>query len=367
MGLLRDRLNKEREQVAEQFNKEATAPSTRRYAGSGYLDLTKLGIEIPQYTMKDEKQKMDILMYEAGQQHPTKKPSELAWSLIISIHKNIGPMKEAVICPYQTYGEPCPICEYIKANRLPKETWKLYKESERLLQLIWPHTTPEVERRGVHLWDTPTFKFWDEIREQAIMPEDGGTIQYADPEYGQTLYFTRKEEGSYVKPDGTTGKGIVNQGFRFAPRKSPVPDSIADKAMQIHLDDALVVMGYDEIEELFKQTTLLFKADASTSQAASSEAPSGQEKPTYTPQTGKCPADGTFGKDTNKLPECGDCAIYDDCAAEKQSAKAPEAPAEAPKAPEAPAEAPKAPEAPAEQPRKRLIRKSAVVEDDIAF
>lgn len=370
MGLLRDRLEKERAKVNDDFDKETKAPFTRRGTIRAYLDLTKIGIDIPTYIMKDEKQKIDILMWEAGNQHPVKKKGQLAWKMVIAIHKNIGPMLEDVICPFHTYGEPCPICEYIKSNRLPKNLWKMYREQDRLIQLIWPHTTPEFEKRKVHLWDVSAFQFDGEIKEQAIMPEDGGTIQYADPEFGQTLYFKRKEEGTYLKPDGTQGKGVNYSGFRFAPRAMPVPDSIADMALQIPLDDALVILSYEELDELFRQTSLLFKPQTGgLNSGVPSSTGTYEALPTVTPQAGKCPANGEYGKDTNRLPECGDCVIYDDCKAEKdaKSAPAPSTTAQQEPAPEKKEDKPAESSEDKPPQRKLLRRKSQDENSDVPY
>lgn len=370
MGLLRDRLNKERETVNDTFDKETKAPSTKKSLTASYLNFGQIGKDIPQYFSKEEKQKLDILMWVAGKQHPTKNENDLAWQILVSVHSNIGPMREKVICPYNTFGEPCPICEFIKSNRLSKEIWKMYKENDRLIQLVWPHTTPEIERQGIHYWDVASFAFLDEIKQQAINPEDGGTIQYADPDFGQTFYFNRKEEGSYTNNEGGQSKGVKYSGFKFCPRKSALPDKVVEEAGTIHLDEALVVMSYEELDELFKQTKQLFgKNEAAGTTAAASGAAGTTStgectQKAYQPSQGKCPAsNGVFGKDTNKHPECGDCPIYDDCKAERdmggQSTAAPvvQEPAAA--------STQEAATSDAEPPKRRLLRRSTEPENDI--
>jgi len=372
MGLLRDRLNKEREKVNNDFDKETKAPSIKKSLTSSYLNFGQIGKNIPQYFSKEEKQKLDILMWVAGKRHPTKNENDLAWQILVSVHGNIGPMREKVICPYNTFGEPCPICEFIKSNRLSKEVWKMYKENERLIQLIWPHTTPEIERQGIYYWDVAAFAFHEEIKQQAINPEDGGTIQYADPDFGQTFYFNRKEEGSYTNNDGGQSKGVKYSGFKFCPRKSVIPDKIVEEAGTIHLDEALVIMSYEELDELFKQTKQLFGKNETTGATSGAVGASGTQsagestQKTYQPSQGKCPAsNGVFGKDTNKHPECGDCPIYDDCKAERdisgqsasQSASNESAPSSTGMQQTETSEA--------EPPKRRLLRRSTEPETDI--
>lgn len=320
MGLLRDRLNKERKEVARQFDKETKAPIPKNTINfNSYLDFKKIGVDLPFYYSKVEKQKMDIMMWFAGSKHPTKRKDDFAWQIIVYVHNNIGPMREKVICPYATYGEPCPICEFMRSNRLPIDTWKMYKEKERLIQLVWPHTTPEMEKAGLHVWDVDGFSFIEEMKAQAINPEDGGTIQYADPDYGSTFYFTRTEEGSYTKPDGTQGKGVRFSGIRFAPRKNALPDHIVDAAEKINLDEALIVYTYDELDELFKQTKNLFGGKIEKNSTIAKDMQEQEAQSETFNSNSKCPANGNFGVDNNKLPECGECPIYDDCMAEKRS------------------------------------------------
>lgn len=194
---------------------------------------------------------VDIIPFEAGKDmpfgnddHPITDQGELDYVLDIFVHANIGNMNKPYVCPYENFGLPCPICEFIKANRLEKEDWRLLAAKHRVIYLLWVHDTREQEKKGVQIFEASHFFMEEKIEEIARLPRGGGFENFSHPDRGKSLAWTRK------------GKGMTNTqylGHRFIEREEPIPDSILDQTFPL---DSVVNMhpSYEEIEKEFKGT-----------------------------------------------------------------------------------------------------------------
>lgn len=211
-------------------------------------DLLPAGVET--WQCKEGDHLLDILPFPAGPDFPidpdTGSPmineGELAYILDIQVHSNVGSMKVPYVCPYENFGLPCPICEFIKDNDLELEDWKSVKPKRRVFYLIWLHDTRETEKKGIMLWEISHFSMEEKLAAIATKPKGGGAINFADDEEGMTIAFSRK------------GSGIKNTqylGHRFIPREVRIPDKLLDLTFAI---DQVVKMhpSYEEIEEAFK-------------------------------------------------------------------------------------------------------------------
>ena len=200
---------------------------------------------------KEGKHLIDILPFEAGPNmpfderlKPVTSEGNLDYVLDLFVHQNVGNMNKPFVCPYENFGEPCPICEFIKANRLDKEDWKKLVAKHRVVYLIWSHASKEDEAKGVQIFEASHFFTEEKIEEIAQLPRGGGFENFSHPDTGKSLAWTRK------------GSGMENTqmlGHRFVERESPIPNKILDATFPL---DGIVNMHpeYDLIEKEFKGT-----------------------------------------------------------------------------------------------------------------
>jgi len=207
------------------------------------------GVEF--WRCKEGKHLIDIIPWEAGsdmpfdeRMQPITEKGDLDYVLDLFVHQNVGSMGKPYVCPYENFGEPCPICEFIKANRLEKDDWKQLIAKHRVVYLIWSHDSKEEEKKGVQIYEAAHFFMEEKIEEIAQLPRGGGFENFSHPDEGKSLAFTRK------------GSGISNTqflGHRFVERDAPIPDRILDQTFPL---DSVVNMhpSYEEIEKEFRGT-----------------------------------------------------------------------------------------------------------------
>ena len=79
-------------------------------------DKLPAGVEL--WQCKEGDHLLDIIPWPAGPDMPLGEEGapkieegELSYVLDLRVHQNIGSMKVPFVCPYENFGEPCPICE----------------------------------------------------------------------------------------------------------------------------------------------------------------------------------------------------------------------------------------------------------------
>lgn len=119
-----------------------------------------------------------------------------------SFHYNIAGIR-SLVCPNETFGEPCPICELAEEFRIMggKENWKLYNNIKAKRRDYCPVVVRGNEDEGVKLWG-----FGVTICEELME-------KFLDPEWGDLS-------------DPTSGRDISVWSI---PKKSPGNDSDYDK------------------------------------------------------------------------------------------------------------------------------------------
>lgn len=213
----------------------------------------------------------DIIPFEAGpdmpfgnDEHPITEEGDFDYVLDLFVHMNVGAMNKPFVCPYENFGLPCPICEFIKANRLEKEDWKKLVAKHRVIYLLWIHNSREEEKKGIQIFEASHFFTQEKIEEIAKLPRGGGFENFSHPDTGKTLAWTRKGSGQ---------ENTQYLGHRFVPRETPVPDRILDQSFPL---DSIVNMHpeYDEIEKEFKGTLKRMKlGDMDDDDSESDETP----------------------------------------------------------------------------------------------
>ncbi len=239
----RARMAKNKGGLAKRHNTVAK-PTGGRYPT--IFDKKKVPDGVTFFVCKEAQHIVDILPWEAGkdmpldeQNIPVTKEGGFDYVLDLWVHQNIGKMKLPFVCPYENFGQPCPICEYIKANRLPKPEWSKIRPKRRSIYLIWNRTTPEDEKKGVQIFDAAHFFMEEKLEEIAKLPRGGGFVTFSDPDDGQSVCWTRKGSGQ---------ENTQYLGHRFIEREQAIPDRILESTFAL---DQVINMhpSYEEIAE----------------------------------------------------------------------------------------------------------------------
>jgi hypothetical protein len=188
---------------------------------------------------------IDIIPFLAGSMHHQVRGGEPTYLLDIWVHQKVGMDENDVVCLARNYNEPCPICEYINAQRLTKglteedeEALKSLNPKRRCLYNIVCYDSTREEDRGVQLWEVAHFLFEKKILSVARNPRGGGFVPFSSPDTGKSIYFERE------------GSGITNTqylGHKFIERQNRISDEILEEAYV--LDELLIKLSYDEIKE----------------------------------------------------------------------------------------------------------------------
>lgn len=242
----RDRMKGQRKALKSRHNAQGQKAGT----GGRYLTVfnkKKIPPGIGFFSCKEGTHVVDILPWAVGKNmpfdendQPVTEKGNLDYVLDIWVHQNVGPTSKPFVCPYENFGLPCPICEYIKANRLPKEEWSKKRAKRRSIYLIWDHTTAEEEKKGVQIFDAAFFFMEEKLAEIAKNPEDGGYESFSDYETGKSVAWTRKGSGQ---------ENTQYLGHRFIERKKKIPDRILDKTFALDM----VVKMHPSYEDIAKE------------------------------------------------------------------------------------------------------------------
>ena len=219
----RDRMKKKKNGLKRRHN-QAPRKSGGRYPT--VFDKKKIPDGVNFFSCKEAQHIVDILPWEVGpdmpfddQNVPVTAEGDFDYVLDLFVHQNVGKMKQPYVCPYENFNKPCPICEYMKANRLDKKEWSKIRPKRRSIYLIWNRTTPEEEKKGVQIFDAAHFFMEEKIEEIAKLPRGGGYVVFSDPDKGKSVCWTRKGSGR---------ENTSYLGHRFVDRESPIPDRILD-------------------------------------------------------------------------------------------------------------------------------------------
>jgi len=241
-------------------NKGAKSLGRRHQAGTkttggGRFPTIFLKDKVPEgvefWFCKEGEHIVDIIPFEAGPDmpfderlQPVTEEGRLDYVLDLFVHTNVGDMLKPYVCPYENFGKPCPICEFMKATKLDKEDWKKLVAKHRVVYFFWVHDSREEEKKGIQIHEAAHYFMEANIEAIAKLPKGGGFVKFSDPDTGKSLAWERK------------GSGMTNTdhiGHRLIEREEPIPDRILDMTFPL---DSVINMhpDYEEIEKEFRGT-----------------------------------------------------------------------------------------------------------------
>lgn len=216
--------------------------------------------EIPEgitnWWCKEGQHNVDIIPFYAGPDFPLDgdnsplvEEDEMTYKLELFVHRNVGPMNKPYVCPYENYGKPCPICEYIKSHDLEKEDWKSLTPKHRVFYFVWVHNSTEDEKKGIQIWEVAGFFMEEKLDEITALPKGGGYEHFWHPDTGKSIAWKRK---------GT--KNTEYLGHRLVERDAKIPERILDQTFP--MDSVINVHpSYKEIETDFRGTLKKLKLE----------------------------------------------------------------------------------------------------------
>ena len=240
------------------INKKKSGGLAKRYSASyvskdggssskgGVINYRKYDGEITFFSPAEGKHRINIIPYTIkSKNHPLVKRGEaeigeMDYVMDFFVHRGVGPSEKSVLCLKNTYGKPCPICEHAAALRKSgkeKEANAL-KASRRVAYNI-----EDLKEPGkVKVFETSHYLFEKELIEEARDDEEGGFIDFADPEEGKEIKF----RASKVSKNGMEFTEF--KSFSFENRDEKIDDELLEKA--VSFDEILTVPTYEEVEKI---------------------------------------------------------------------------------------------------------------------
>lgn len=313
---------------------------------------------------------IDVIPWQSAGIDPKYRKDQWVDIVDVWVHMNVGSLFEQFVCQVRAWKEIDPMCEYLRAKRLPTEEWKQIAPKRRCAFLVWVHDTPEEEEKGIQIWEVSHYFSYRNIDKIAKNPRGGAPVPYSHVIDGKSIAFEIQKSGSFTDSQGKEHDSLDFVGYRFVDRETEIPDEFGDKIFPL---DACVRYKptWEEQEKAFPLSKEILLAPATKEpteekqtdddmeeeeekklvvgyqcehcQADVYDTPSGrvcaeghggidgeeipkpihQKKEEPEVEEGECPGGGTIGVDMEKLPECAKCEIWDDCAdaADKLKAK----------------------------------------------
>ena len=301
------------------------------------LDYSKVDGEIEFFSPKEGRNRINIIPYEIKtKNHPLVKKGEMEigdidYVMDIWVHKNVGPAEKNVICLKNTFGKPCPICEHASMLRKKGEEdeAKDLKPSRRVI-----YNVEDLKEPGkVKVFESSHYLFEKELIDEARDDEEGGFINFADPEEGKEIKFraSKTSQGGFEFNE--------YKSFSFEDREEPLSKKLLAKA--ISFDEILNVPTSEEVEKIFfgnteddEQEEIEEEAPKKSVETKEEIEPEletepkkvfkksddeEEEKPKKPEKKSgsKCPFGHIFGDDCDNFDDCDDCDQWDKCASKK--------------------------------------------------
>jgi hypothetical protein len=322
---------KKKSLMARYANSYETKENASAGVKSSVMSFKRTGKEVEFYKPVEGRNRINIIPYKIKtKNHPLVKQGILAvgdydYIMDVHVHKNIGASESSVVCLKNTFGKPCPICDF--ANTLKKQgkddEAKAFKANRRAFYNVQDCKNPDT----LKVFEVSHYLFEKELIDEA---RDGGDdenfVDFADIENGKEIKFkcTKVSKGGFEFNEF--------KSFSFEDRENELSEELVDEA--VSFDEALNVLSYEEIEKLLFNDTCDDKEEKDVEDEPEEiEEPKPKKvKPKVedddeeevevstkkvekkTESKGKCPFGHKFGTDCEEYEDdCSECEIWDKC------------------------------------------------------
>lgn len=235
-------------------NKRSTAAAAKKRAETHKTGFDNTAFEMPDdkklFALKSDKAvRLDIIPYEVGEGNPWADKGQLHYERTYWVHRGIGVDQTSFVCLAKTCGDPCPICEHrakmAKDQDADEDLIKDLAPKERQLFNVINTKEPN---KGVQIWEISFHLFGKRLDKEIQNSDDDDNFEkFAELEGGFTLKC-----GIDEKSFG--GKSFYEvSSINFKPREADYDEDILEQT--VCLDDILIIKDYDELKEIFLQTT----------------------------------------------------------------------------------------------------------------
>lgn len=275
---------------------------------------------------------IDIIPFQTAGHDPKYEKGRWVYFIDVWVHMNVGNLYDQYVCQNRAFKEIDPMCEYLRAKRLPTDEWKKIAPKRRTIYLVWVHDTPEEEEKGIQIWEVAHWNFEKHLSKISKHPKGGAPIPFSDVVDGKSIAYEIVKSGTFTNDQGKESDSMDFVGHRFVEREEEIPDEFGDRIFP--LDGCIKFKPtWEEQEKAFPLSAEILLAPAPPSEdkqgddtpiddEPSKEEPKERKKkdpveeerePEETSDL-ECPGGGTIGADLEKLPECNKCKIWDECA-----------------------------------------------------
>jgi hypothetical protein len=235
-------------------NKRSTAAAAKKRAETHKSGFDNTAFEMPDdkklFALKSDKAvRLDIIPYEVGEGNPWADKGQLHYERTYWVHRGIGVDGTSYVCLAKTCGDPCPICEHrAKLTKDADADEDLIKDLAPKERQLFNIVNTKDKNKGVQIWELSFHLFGKRLdKEIQNSDEDDGYEKFAELDGGFTLKC-----GIDEKSFG--GRSFYEvSSINFKPREDDYDEDILDQTTC--LDDMLIIKPYDELKEIFLQTT----------------------------------------------------------------------------------------------------------------
>ena len=216
------------------------------FSKAGVMDWKSVDGDVVFYSPTEGRNRINIIPYPIKtKNHPLVKRGEMEigdkdYVMDIWTHRSVGPTEATVLCLKNTYGKPCPICE--QANLLRKQGKEEEAGALKATRRVYYNVQDVKEPDKVKVFETSHYLFEKELIDEARDDNEGGFVDFADPEDGKEVKFraNKVKKGQF--------EYLEFKSFSFEDRDEAIPDDVLEGA--ISFDEIMVVPTYEEAEKL---------------------------------------------------------------------------------------------------------------------
>lgn len=333
-------MNKKKGGLSKRYQVSFETKESKGGSKKGVMDWRKVDGEVNFFKPAEGKNRINIIPYVIkSKNHPLVKRGEFEigdtdYVMDCWVHRSVGLSEASVICLKETYGKPCPICEQIAL--LVKEGKDKEAKDLKPKRRAFYNVQDLKEPDKLKVFEVSHNLFEKELIDEARDDEEGGFVDFADPENGKEVKF-RASETSLGKI-----KYMEFKSFGFEDRDEPIPDELLESA--ISFDEIMNVPTYEEVEKILYGQEDEEDNDSeedetpkkSSKKVADDEDDSEEDEPASakkskhreedddsdedeTPKKAckgdceKCSFGHKFGEECDDYDDCDDCDIWDKC------------------------------------------------------